>query len=222
MKKLIKFFPILIIAALAIWLFQRTQLLDQPANEWADFINSPIHELPISDQDAMTASEEAPIQMLIFSDFECPACSDLALMSKQWLQRFDGKINLIFKHYPLSSACNPEMEYDMHPNACAAAKASQAALRQGKFWELHDLFFDQSFTAEDFPLLAAEAGLDLDQFLKDLSDPAIEEKVQLDIELANELKIMGTPSIFINGRQVDNPYPEKIEAIIEQLLVPGV
>lgn len=222
MKKLLQFFPLIIIASLSIWLFQRTQLTDEPSNEWKDFIESPIQDLPITEQDAMTADDTAPVQMVIFSDFECPACSDFALMSRQWLQRYDGKINLIFKHYPLSSACNPEMEYDMHPNACAAAKASQAALRQGKFWEFHDLLFDRSFTAEELPLLAAEAGLDLSQFLKDLSDPTIEEKVQQDIELANELKIMGTPSIFINGRQVMDPYPEKVEALIEQLLIPGV
>lgn len=214
MKKLINFFPILIIAALTIWLFQRTQLMNQPMDEWKDFIDSPIQELPITGQDAMTAGEEAPIQMVIFSDFECPACSDFALMSEQWLQRYEGEINLIFKHYPLSSACNPEMDYDMHPNACNMAKIAQAALAQDKFWEVHDLFFEDNYDH----LKAAEAGIDIQRLEEDIQNPKIEAKIQEDIQLGNQLKLQGTPSIFINGRQIDNPYPEKIELFIEQLL----
>lgn len=178
------------------------------------FLTNPVHDLPITDQDAMTADTLAPVQLVIFSDF--------AMISRQWEEQYGGKINLVFKHYPLSTSCNPEMEYDMHPNACMAARAAQAALQQGKFWSFHDLLFEQEFTTEDLPVLAANAGIELEQFLKDTNDPNIEEKVNRDINLANELKIMGTPAIFLNGRQVENPYPEKIEAFIEQTLAPEV
>jgi len=111
------------------------------------------------------------------------------------LKRYDGKIRLVFKHFPLS----------MHQHAEKAARSAVAAHRQGKFWEMHTLLFDnqQKLDEASIEKLAKQIGLDAARFAKDRDSEAVADAVARDRKLGEQLSIQSTPSLFINGR----PFP---------------
>jgi protein-disulfide isomerase/uncharacterized membrane protein len=183
-----------------------------------DFFEQDVIDIPITAEDATLGNVDAPVQMLVFSDFECPFCASFAEETKKWATEYPDKIRIIFKHYPLSSGCNPAMQDDMHPNACKAAVAAQAAHRQGKFWGFHDRLFQNDLTNVDYIGWANEMGLNVARFGKDLFDENISQKIKDDIELANKLEIGGTPSVIINGRKVADVQPQNIQMLINELL----
>lgn len=139
--------------------------------------------------------KDAKITVVIFSDFECPYCAQ-AHQQVEALQKHFGaqNIRMAYRHLPLS----------FHPNAMPAAVASMAAHRQGKFWEYHDKLFanQEKLTAADFLRYAKELKLNVEQFQKDLKDPAVAKTVQEDLQLATKLNVPGTPSFYINGYPV--------------------
>ncbi len=191
----------------------------QPTKDlFAKFFDQDVMDIPFSAEDATLGNENAPVQMLIFSDFECPFCASFAEEAKKWATEYPDKIRIIFKHYPLSSTCNEAMQDDMHPNACKAAVAAQAAHRQGKFWAFHDKLFESDLADVDYIGWANEMGLDVAQFGKDLFDETVSQKVKNDIALANHLEIGGTPSVIINGRKVADVQPQNIQLLINELL----
>jgi protein-disulfide isomerase len=141
----------------------------------------------------------APITVVEFSDFECPHCARAHPVLERLVREHDGDVRVVYKNYPL----------DGHTYAREAARASVAAQRQGKFWEMHDLLFaNQLHLAKaDIERYAQQIGLDMARFRADLEDPATEARVAADRALGTELGIQGTPTLFVNGR----PYLEPIE-----------
>ncbi len=143
--------------------------------------------------------ESAPIQIVEFSDFQCPFCGRVTPTLKQIEDEYGDKVRIVFKHLPLS----------IHPKAPAAHAASVAAHRQGKFWEMHDKIFanQREMSPEKYRSYAEELGLDLAQFDKDVSDPAVKKKIQDDTSEAARLLVRGTPGFFINGRFLSGAQP---------------
>jgi glutaredoxin len=137
-------------------------------------------------------SPMAPVTIVEFSDFECPFCAAAHPVLERIVSESDGKVRLVFKQFPL----------DAHPNARAASRASVAAGRQGKFWDMHDRLFEHQNQLEPRQLEAhAEAlGLDLERFRKDMESEATERRIEEDRALGRRAGVRGTPSIFINGR----------------------
>jgi protein-disulfide isomerase/uncharacterized membrane protein len=178
----------------------------------------PIH-IPVGNFDASIGPENAPVQLIVFSDFECPYCAEFAMECKKWIQEYPNKIRLSFKNYPLSSVCNPMMENDMHPQACKASMAAQAALLQNKFWIAHDLLFEKGIGDDGFKMLVEQCNLDPTKFYQDIQSKEVEQKIQDDINLANQLGISGTPSVFLNKRKIENLNPEMIKNLIEKILL---
>ncbi len=119
-------------------------------------------------------------------------------------QHFGDDLTLIFKNYPLGKDCNPLLKVDMQPRACAAAWAAEAANRQKAFWPYHDFLFKYSLEASDAMLRAdaRAAGLDLQLWDRDRRSESVRSKTRSDIELGNNLRIEGTPTVFLNGRRV--------------------
>ncbi|MDH5674232.1 MAG: DsbA family protein [Myxococcales bacterium] len=151
----------------------------------------------------------ARVSIVEFSDFQCPYCGQAHPELKRILSEFDGKVNLLFKHYPLPS----------HSRAEPAARAAEAAGRQGKFWEMHDLLFDHQRQLEDVDLrgYAQTLGLDAERFAKDLEDPEVAAKVEADRKEGEAADIKGTPSIFINGRPFNEPLKMLPRYLAEEL-----
>jgi protein-disulfide isomerase len=140
-------------------------------------------------------SGAGPVVIVEFADFECPACNGARPVLDEVLKRFDGKVCLVFKHFPLS----------MHQNAEKAARAAMAAHKQGKFWEMHTLLFDnqQKLDEASVEKLARQIGLDSARFVKDRDSEAVADAVARDRKQGEQLSIQSTPSLFINGR----PFP---------------
>ena len=100
-----------------------------------------------------------------------------------------------------------------------AALAALAAGEQGKFWEYHDLLFaEPKINPDSFNKIATKLGLDLDRFSKDMKSPILQGKLNNDVVEANNLRITGTPAVFVNGRQVNQRTVEEMQRLIDETM----
>jgi len=136
--------------------------------------------------------ESAKVTLVEFSDFQCPFCSRVTPTIAEIEETYGDDVRVVFKHLPLS----------MHPKAPAAHAAAEAAHRQGKFWEMHDLIFanQQQMGPDKYLEWAADIGLDVDRFKRDIVSAEVKRKVDADAAEAASLGVTGTPGFFINGR----------------------
>ena len=136
--------------------------------------------------------KNAPVHVIIFSDFQCPVCRRAADATHQIAEEFPGEVRMEFWQHALK----------MHRNAEGAAMASLAAHRQGKFWEYHDLLFKNQGGLDPTSLegYAKQLGLNIDQYRKDMADPELKARVATEGELAKLLGARGTPAFLINGK----------------------
>ncbi len=155
-------------------------------------------------------SPMAQITVVEFSDFECPYCGRAHPVLEQVLSEFEGRVRLVFKHYPLSSA---------HPHALPAARAAVAAGNQGKFWEMHDLLFEhqRQLEDEDIERYAASLELDMDRFRRDLAAAETQRRIEQDKRDGERAGVEGTPSFFVNGRPFHEP-PSALAAYLREEL----
>jgi protein-disulfide isomerase len=137
----------------------------------------------------------APVTMVLFSDFQCPFCALGRKLIEKVEKRSGDKLRVCFKNYVI------------HKTARPAALAALAAHRQNKFWPFHDLLFENMREQEqdDLEDYAKRLKLDLARFEKDLADPMLEIQLQKDRSAAIRLKLRGTPAFFINGRPMTDP-----------------
>ncbi len=146
---------------------------------------------------------DAPITIVEFSDFQCPACR-MASPDLRHLIRSRSDVRLVFRHFPLDAACNDALTHSLHPDACLAAVASECAGAQGRFWEYHDLLFanQQVLDRDSLFRYARELRLDVATFRRCLDDPATRAIVAADIAAGQRVEVASTPTLFINGRHV--------------------
>jgi len=139
-------------------------------------------------------SDDAPVKVYIFSDFQCPVCKRVVEPAKAVARELGDKVQIIFKQNAL----------EMHPNAFVAAAASMAAYKQGKFWQMHDKLFQnqRNLSEPDLLVYAEELGLDMKKFKTDMNSPAIKEQIEYERNLAVALDMRGTPGFFINGHKI--------------------
>jgi predicted DsbA family dithiol-disulfide isomerase len=138
----------------------------------------------------------ARIEVVEFSDYQCPHCKHIEPILARLLKEYDGRVKLYFMNYPIEK---------LHPDAPAAAAAAVAAGRQGKFWEMHDLLFDhqEELSTVDLQHYAEKLKLDLKKWKSDLE--TAKAKVQRDHAEGERLDISGTPTLYINGRKYKGP-----------------
>jgi protein-disulfide isomerase/uncharacterized membrane protein len=168
----------------------------------------------ISDFKIATALN-APIKMVIFSDFECPACKALSEIVPLLTNRYIGKIDIQYFYYPLDMNCNPSMERPIHQYACKAAYAA-TCMPLGNFVKTHDeLFANQDKFGSGF----------LDQYIKNnkleacVADPKTKEKVMALIKAADPFNVRSTPSFLINGVKIEGALPvDQIYAIMDEII----
>ena len=136
-------------------------------------------------------------QLVVYGDFECPYTA-AAMRDIDRLLESDGAFEVVFRHFPLRS---------IHPHAQAAAEAAEAAARQDRFWELHDILFRNQMGLEpdDLRRFAERLGLDLDRFDSDLAGGVTKARIERDVESGAESRVAGTPSLFIDGRRYQGP-----------------
>ncbi len=167
------------------------------------------------DSQKITAPD-AKVTLVEFGDFQCPACGASHPIVKQLLNEYEDKITFVFRHFPLP----------MHKNAMRAASTAEAAGAQKKFFEMHDLLFEnQAEWAEEdnpeelFEKYAQELKLDIDKFNEDLKSKKYEDKIKADQADGNAAGVNSTPTFFINGKVQAGGLPyDQFKAKIEESL----
>lgn len=154
----------------------------------------------------------APISIVKFEDFQCPFCKQAQPNIMELLRRYDGKVKLVHKDLPLDS---------IHPQARQAAEAARCAGEQGKFWNYHDLLYANStkLSLEDLKGYAGDLELNVESFRACYNSGKFKSTVQRDFTEGSQLGITGTPTFFINGRELSGAQPaDAFAAIIDEEL----
>jgi protein-disulfide isomerase len=148
----------------------------------------------------------------------CPACRKFSRDLDSIIKTGQGKYHIVFKHFPLGTACNHALKTNMHPLACEAAWAAEAAHNQGKFWAFHDIMFAnaQKQDPKIFYAIAQKLGLNIPSFDQYRRGDAAKENIQENITLGIQLGITGTPTVFLNGKLVNDLRPGILQVIINE------
>ncbi len=155
--------------------------------------------------------QDAKVTILEFDDFQCSYCKKVQPTVKKILEKYPNDVRLVFKQHPLP----------FHKDAQLAAEASLAAGEQGKFWEMHDMLFENQKKLKEDNLLeyAQELGLDMEQFKADLKSNKFKSQVDRETQQAVQIGATGTPAFFINGRYLAGAKPlESFVKIIDEEL----
>jgi protein-disulfide isomerase len=161
--------------------------------------DSPSPETPmvaLSGADHVVGRADAPLTLLEYGDYECPACMQAEPVTQHLVQSFGDRMCFVFRHCPLVEA---------HPHAELAAEAAEAAAAQGQFWAMHHLLFLQAHHLK-LPALAGYAeslGLDMRRFNGEMADRIYTQRVQEHRRAAEHTGVRTTPAFFLNGRVVD-------------------
>lgn len=137
-------------------------------------------------------STDKKIVLFEFSDFQCPFCAKVQKNLKEFMDKHEDRVTLVFKHLPLTR---------IHPQAIPAAKAAWAAQQRGRFWEYHDALFEQQDKLEEqlYIDIANNLGLDIDKFNSDRQSQEAIASIETDFKLAQKIGISGTPFFVMNG-----------------------
>jgi len=169
----------------------------------------------VSDSDWVKGNKGADVVLVEYSDFQCPACANYAPMVNQITEEFGENIAFAYRHFPLPQ----------HQQAELAALASEAAGKQGKFWEMADLIFvdqtkwaGQSNARETFVSYAQLLELDMNRFETDLDSPELKKEVENDYLSGVQSRVDSTPTFFLNGVKIQpRSYDEFRELILQEL-----
>jgi protein-disulfide isomerase len=230
MKRILPFLIILVVLVVAIGsaLYLTRVTPGSPAANTATASQSPataqqrpapIKGLPGAEPAHTEGPANAPVQLEEFGDFQCPPCGIFHPVLEQMHKEFGDKLRITFREFPLVPA---------HQHAVAAASSAEAAGLQGKFWEMHKLIYDHQAEWKDKPDVAPifegyakEIGLDVERWKKDAGGEQVAQRIFLDGRRGHSMGVRGTPTVFINGREV--PFEslivaEKLRVVIQNEL----
>jgi len=185
-----------------------------PASETASPTPAPAvapAALGVRPDDPVRGNPQAPVTVVVFSDFQCPFCGRIEPTLAEVQKTYGDKVKLVWKHQPLP----------MHPQAIPAAEAAEAAREQGKFWEMHDKLFQnqQQLGAQPYDQFAKELGLDVGRFDASRQSGRGRARIQEDQAVAGRIGVDGTPTLFVNGERIVGAVPfDTIKAAIDRQL----
>lgn len=169
---------------------------------------------PIQPDEYLRGNPSATVDVIEYSDFECPFCLRHLPSIERLMDEYGDRIRLAYRHFPLNSR---------HPQAQKAAEASECAGEQGKFWEMHDVIFDANaagaMSAAKWKELAGTLGLDTAQFNTCLDSGQYASKVSQQAADGAAAGVQGTPATFVNGQLVSGAVPyEQLQQLVEASL----
>jgi len=193
---------------------------------------TPPVKIPLEDTPAQGPADAAHT-VVIFSDFQCPGCAKFEAYVRNTVmpmaRQVRGGVRFYFKHWPIGTACNPTSRWDLHPLACQAARAAEAARILGGdevFWKMHDLLFDTQKDWKDkpdFPAMARGLGLDEARFRQTMDSPEVARRIRQSIEAGDRLglelveakvltepqrdlvRVTSTPAVYVDGKRLASP-----------------
>jgi protein-disulfide isomerase len=162
---------------------------------WAAELTLPVSE----DRDHIQGPADAPVTLVEYGDYECPYCGAAYPIIKEVQSRMGDRLRFVFRNFPISTS---------HPHAEQAAEAAEAAASQGKFWEMHDLLYENQEHLDDADLhrYADQLGLDVGVFDEELAEHVHAERVREDFMSGVRSGVNGTPTFYINGARHDGGY----------------
>lgn len=162
----------------------------------------------ISSLDQSIGNPSSSIILVEFGDYQCPHCGYAFPLVKKLLKEKGDDFLFVFRNFPLK---------EVHPAAFMAAVAAESAGRQGRFWEMHDMIFEnqKNLHGNSFLDFSNKLGLDALRFAEDLEDQSIKEKVEADFESGIRSGVNGTPTFFVNGEMLryDTTYASLLNGI---------
>lgn len=167
-----------------------------------DYTSGVVTEPALTDE-WVFGNASASVRFVEYSDFQCPACYAYQGMLKEVMKEYGDRVVFIFRHYPLTQ---------IHQHADLAARVAEAAGKQGKFWEMHDVLFENQkvwspmlSVMNTFEEYASGLGLDLEKLRADIESDAVRKEVASDYQRGARAGVTGTPSFFVNGVKMQNP-----------------
>lgn len=167
---------------------------------------------PVDESDHVLGPQSAPATLVEYGDYECPYCRQLHPMIKEIMRRAEG-LHFVYRHFPLRN---------VHPFAVKAAEAAEAASAQGRFWEMHDVLFEQDQLLDDERLArsARKAGLEMESYTKEMAEGVYSGKVEEDFKSAlYEDGVTGTPTLYLNGVRFSNI--QSLDALLQAVTEAG-
>lgn len=218
-------FAIIVIGALggAVYLSSQNKLdiSDITAEQSANIISPEERNGNIGDH--TFGNTESNIVLIEYGDYQCPGCSTAAPLAREITEKYKDHMVLIFRNFPIPS---------LHPNAKAAAAAAEAAGLQGKYWQMHDLLFENQSSWRDADLknrtkvftdMARDIGIDEARFAEDMVDPSVTKKINFDMAIGRQSGVEATPAFFLKGKQLEAEGTDYIEkAVLEALKNAGI
>ena len=171
---------------------------------------------PVDERDHVQGRADAPVTLVEYGDFECPHCGALFPTLKLVERNYPDKVRFVYRQFPLTNS---------HPHAQKAAEASEAAAAQGRFWEMHDLLYENQRALDAMHLLgyAEDLGLDTQRFVRELEGHVHHARVREDFMSGVRSGVNGTPAFFINGIRYDGPWDlvpllEALESVAHRMV----
>ncbi len=203
-----------ILILVSVWMVSFLIRFDNKSEQTASLLTT-----TINNTDWTIGADNARVTLIEYADFQCPACAAYDPLVKKLTEEFkDDSFRLVYRHFPLRS---------IHQNANLAAWSAEAAGMQGKFWEMHDLIYENqsewasqySNAEETFVGYAKNLGLDIIKFESDLRSNEVKEKVDKSYKDAVSIGLNSTPSFFLNGKKIPNPRGyDEFKVVIEEAL----
>lgn len=168
---------------------------------------------PVNENDHIQGNpEKAKVILTEYGDYQCPSCGEAYPIVKNLQEYFGDSLLFVFRNFPLT---------EVHPEAFQAALAAEAADLQGKFWEMHDILFEnqERLDLEALEYYAEQIGLNLNKFRNDIRSKTLQDKVENDIESGLRSGVNGTPSFYINNEKYNEDWSEAfLKAVLEQYM----
>jgi protein-disulfide isomerase len=158
----------------------------------------------VNSADHVQGDSNAPLELVEYGDYQCPYCGQAYPIIKAIQQKLKGDLKFVFRNFPLTEA---------HPDAFNAAMAAEAAALQNKFWQMHDVIYENqdNLGAEGLLSYAKKIGLDVSRFKNDIENNSLSTKIENDLESGVRSGVNGTPSFYINGVKYEGAWDDEQE-----------
>jgi protein-disulfide isomerase len=163
--------------------------------QWDAVLTMPVKD----DRDHIEGPADAAVTLVQYGDYECPYCGEAYPILKEVQARMGGRLRFVFRNFPITTS---------HPHAERAAEAAETAAAQDRFWEMHDLLYENQkhLRDEDLHAYAEQLGLDVELFDKEMADQAHVERVHEDFMSGVRSGVNGTPTFYVNGVRHDDSW----------------
>lgn len=160
---------------------------------------SPVLKLAVGERDHIKGPDNASVTLVEYGDFECNICGRAYPVVQEVLEKYDGKVRFVFRNFPLKT---------IHPNSYDAALVAESAGLQGRFWEMHNLLYENQDNLERSALLgyAVSLGLDAEKIKMDMESAEVLAKVKEDFRSGVISGVNGTPTFFINNMRYNGTF----------------